>query len=205
MDTLFTTIDSISGNLLSEGIINQESSWFICKISLGEMLTIAIAIMGLIIAIQQYRSSKKETWFLQVIVLPQLELIKKFYLDLFPKLEKDKQQINEWALEAHKENAVKIASLKNQRKDDINDFFDHIVALVRSYDSGLGTKVNDVVMRLEDAYVLILDEYNNQQEVNERSLILENEQELLKELNSGLSRNKSVHVAFRELFKTCRE
>ena len=174
---------------------NQDTSWFLCQLSLGEILTIIVAVAGLCVAINQYLSGKKETWFLQVIVLPQLELIKNFYLDLFPKLKLDKEHINELASETHMNNTIKMASLKNCRKQEINDFFDHIIALVRSYDITLSWQLNEVVMRLEDDYVNILDAYNNQKEVKERQVILNNEQELLQVLNSGLSRNRKRTIA----------
>ena len=78
--------------------------------------------------------------------------------------------------------------LKQQRKDGINDNFDHIVALVRSYDKKIGDKVSTVVMDLEDDYVAILDKYSEGAEVKEREIILANEQKMLAVLNSAMNK-----------------
>ena len=157
---------------------------------MGETLTIILAIVAAWIAIAQYKSSKKDTWFLNVIVLPQLPPIKDFYLDLLKNLPKDKDEIVTKRQASYDIFIDELALLQQKRKDEINNFFDHIIALVRSYDKSLGDKVSDVVMKLEDEYVKILDCYKDNEEVNERERILANEQELLSTLNSSMTKKK---------------
>ena len=188
---LMGIVDSISADSSSIAVAHFGDtgvSWFICQLSLGELLTILVAIGAAWIAIVQYKSSKKDTWFLNVIVLPQLEPLKKYYLELLDNLKKDKNNINENRKSAHDAFIEYLAVLKQQRKDGINDNFDHIVALVRSYDKKIGDKVSTVVMDLEDDYVAILDKYSAGDEVKEREIILANEQKMLAVLNSAMNK-----------------
>lgn len=188
---LMGIVDSISADSNSIAVAHfgdTRVSWFICQLSFGELLTILVAIVAAWIAIVQYKSSKKDTWFLNVIVLPQLEPLKKFYLELLDDLRKDKNDINKNRKLAHDTFIEYLALLKQQRKDGINNNFDHIVALVRSYDKKIGDKVSKVVMDLEDAYVAILDNYSDGAEVKEREIILANEQEMLAVLNSAMNK-----------------
>lgn len=188
---LMGIVDSISADSSSIAVAHFGDtgvSWFICQLSLGELLTILVAIGAAWIAIVQYKSSKKDTWFLNVIVLPQLEPLKKYYLELLDDLKKDKNNINENRKSAYDAYIEYLAVLKQQRKDGINDNFDHIVALVRSYDKKIGDKVSTVVMDLEDDYVAILDKYSEGAEVKEREIILANEQKMLAVLNSAMNK-----------------
>lgn len=174
---------------------NQQ--WFDLTISLGEVIEYFLTVVGFIVAICQYQSSKKEernlqnknqkeTWFLNVIVLPQLENINKFYSDLLFHINEDKIQIDAWKLENHMEFIISLSKLKSKRKQEINDFYDHIIALVNSYDIQLGEKMNVVVMGLEDDYVQLLDSMANGDEVKPREIVLTNKQNIITILNTGL-------------------
>ena len=190
-DTIFVYVKDTCGiDSLYATIVQSGDSWFSWQLSLGETLTIILAIVAAWIAIAQYKSSKKDTWFLNVIVLPQLPPIKDFYLDLLKNLPKDKDEIVTKRQASYDIFIDELAKKKKKRKDEINNFFDHIIALVRSYDKSLGDKVSDVVMKLEDEYVKILDCYKDNEEVNERERILANEQELLSTLNSSMTKKK---------------
>ena len=88
----------------------------------------------------------------------------------------------------HNEFTLEIAKLQEDSKDAINQFFDHISALVKSYNPELGQQVDDIVMELEDCYVNILDAYARKEEVRVREKILDNKQKLISVLNSGMSK-----------------
>ena len=176
----------------------ENESWY-TTISFGDVLTIFCTLLGLGIAIWQYRKSAKEarrqsqrnqreTWFLQVIVLPQLEKINEFYIKILEKLEEDKIKVQSLVEEKNHINYLnEMAGFQEHRKDEINTFFDHISALVKSYDKELGKKVDNVIMELEDIYVRILDNYGNGQDVRERETILDNKEKLISILNSGMA------------------
>ena len=164
--------------------------------TVGDVLTF----LGIAIAIYEYwrnskesreqaLSSQKETWFLNVIVLPQLDSINKFYQDLIIGIVDDKGIVEGFRKEDFDQCLVDVAGLMKQRKDEINGFFDHIVALVMSYDENLGRDINDIVMALEDIYVKAIDGYVKDENVdNIRAQFLQHKQQLIAKLNTGLKK-----------------
>ncbi len=181
-------------------VVNDSAHWFDATVSIGDLLSLFGTLLGLGLAIHQYKKSskasrdqdqqnQKETWFLNVIVLPQLEPINSFYHNLFKSLEEDKSYVSSLASEAHKDYVINLAKLKARRKKGINDFFDQIIALVESYDVALSSKVGQHVMNLEDIYVKIIDSYSDKSEINEREKVLNNKKELIVTLNSGMKKS----------------
>lgn len=181
-------------------VVNDSAHWFDATVSIGDLLSLFGTLLGLGLAIHQYKKSskasrdqdqqnQKETWFLNVIVLPQLEPINSFYHNLFKSLEEDKTYVASLASEAHKDYVINLAKLKARRKKEINDFFDQIIALVESYDVALSSKVGQHVMNLEDIYVKIIDSYSDKSEINEREKVLNNKKELIITLNSGMKKS----------------
>lgn len=181
-------------------VVNDSAHWFDATVSIGDLLSLFGTLLGLGLAIHQYKKSskasrdqdqqnQKETWFLNVIVLPQLEPINSFYHNLFKSLEEDKTYVASLASEAHKDYVINLAKLKARRKKEINDFFDQIIALVESYDVALSSKVGQHVMNLEDIYVKIIDSYSDKSEINEREKVLNNKKELIVTLNSGMKKS----------------
>lgn len=179
--------------------IVSADGWFSWSLSLGEVLAILCAVAGVLVAVYQYKKSseasrvqalknQKETWFLNVIVLPQLERIDEFYQEVLKNLSADKQSIEKWAKGSHDTFVINTASLKKQRKDEINEFLENISTLVKSYDSALGKKVDKVIMDLEDKYVNIIDAYNTNEAVNEREVVFGNKLKLIKLLNSAMAK-----------------
>lgn len=184
--------------LANNGFGVSMGKW-LSTISFGEVLTVVCTVVGFIIAIKQYKTSsdnsreqaqrnQRESWFLQVIVLPQLSDINKFYSDLLVLAAKDKGTVESLCSLCHNEFILEIAKLQEDSKDAINQFFDHISALVKSYNPELGQQVDDIVMELEDCYVNILNAYARKEEVRVREIILENKQKLISVLNSGMSK-----------------
>lgn len=184
--------------LANNGFGAPMGKW-LSTISFGEVLTIVCTVVGFIIAIHQYKTSSKssreqaqrnqrESWFLQVIVLPQLNDINKFYSDLLVLASKDKGIVESLCNLCYNEFTLEIAKLQESSKDAINQFFDHISALVKSYNPELGQQVDNIVMELEDCYVNILNAYARKEEVRVREIFLENKQKLIAALNSGMSK-----------------
>ena len=87
----------------------------------------------------------------------------------------------------HDEYVNAMASIQEDRKLEINRFFDHISALVKSYNRTLGKQVENTVMELEDIYVNILEQYGNHIEAKEREQVLGNKEKLISILNSGMN------------------
>lgn len=175
------------------------------SISLADRLTViglGLTIISLIVALWQFRKqmiysreaaieSQKENWYLNIIVMPQLPEINKFYNSFI-------EEINNSRIELDSENetlskkdwTLKLAQKKNNTKAIINETLDHLVCLVRSYNTSLASKVSDEVMKLEDISTYILDDYDTIDKNIIRKMILENKQNLLNILNSGLTINK---------------
>lgn len=196
MLSLLQSIVSDTTTVLNNVAGTAKCSWFEWKVTVGDVLTF----LGIAIAIYEYwrnskesreqaLSSQKETWFLNVIVLPQLDSINKFYQDLIIRIVDDKGIVECFRKEDFDQCLVDVAGLKKQRKDEINDFFDHIVALVMSYDENLGRDINDIVMALEDIYVKAIDGYVKDEKVdNIRAQFLQHKQQLIAKLNTGLKK-----------------
>ena len=49
-----------------------------------------------------------------------------------------------------------LAEKQAMRKEQINAFFDHLQALVKSFDIDISMKIGDIVMNLEDKVVVLL-------------------------------------------------
>ena len=178
----------------------SNESWFSWSLSLGEALTIICVIISVWIAIKQFNKSmnetrklsvitQKETWFLNVIVLPQLEPINDFYKELLNDFEIKKRTIQDISQKLqHQQYLLELAIIKQGGTQSINNFFDQICALVKSYDIQLGATIEGVVMELEDLFVKIIDSYDSGTEINERALILDNKQKLINTLNKGIAK-----------------
>lgn len=190
MSTLLSVVVETTSNVPSD------TSWFEWKVTVGDVLTL----LGIIVALiefgvsshksrKQELSNQKESWFLNVIVLPQLETINNFYQTLIKNIKEDEGIVANYKKDSFDQCTFKIAELKNARKQEINDCFDHVVALVMSYDESLGREISDVVMALEDVYVEVIDCYvKNQPVENIRERFLQNKQILISKLNTGLKK-----------------
>lgn len=83
---------------------------------------------------------------------------------------------------------VKCANIKNDCKESINAFYDHVVVLVKSYDKQLGLKMSDKVMELEDICTSLLDDFSTPDKEKIRRDILYNKQEVISILNTGMKK-----------------
>lgn len=157
-------------------------------ISLNDILTLAIAGLGVFVAIWQFRvqmnknrelqaEANKNNWYLSVIVIPQIQLINDFYRNLI-----DELLMN---MSNPISDLIVLATLQSQRKDQINAFFEHLLSLVSSYDQTLSNDLSSKVQNLEDEVTRFLGEkfageidVNNYQSDVRRKL-LENKKEII--------------------------
>jgi len=169
------------------------------KISVGDI----IALLAFAFAIYQFRKQlaiaredrevhQREEWFLQVIVLPHLDHIDEFYSNLITEVAVecdglrtlDTTLLQPEEIVAHKANAIRA------NQEIINKFFDELEPLVRAYDNNLGQSVADLTLELLDDCSEILDDYNNNERVdNIRSVLLRHKQRLLSLLGRAMSLN----------------
>ncbi len=170
------------------------------ELSCGDLITIValgIAIWQFSQQMKESRSSakklQKENWYLNIIVLPQLEIINNNYIKLIDTiLEKRKHLVKVATEKSQKEFRRECAKIKNHiKKKNINEQFDHIIALVRSYNNNLATEANDIILQLEDLCTNFVDRYDDTDEfLKIRSSILQNKETLISILNKGLNSNE---------------
>lgn len=169
------------------------------KISVGDI----IALLAFAFAIYQFRKQlaiaredrelhQREEWFLQVIVLPHLENIDEFYSNLITEVGRacDGLKNNNATLLRPEDIVVHKANVIRDNQLMINKFFDELEPLVRAYDNNLGQSVADLTLELHDECSEILDDYNNNDRVdNIRSVLLHHKQRLLSLLGRAMSLN----------------
>ena len=168
------------------------------SITLGDIVAALVTLLGFIIAISQYttqmkasRSSalklQKENWYLNIIVLPQINNVNSNYLELISLLETKVDLCESMKAMSHNAFLKETGRIKREVKDKINNDFDHFIVLVRSYDKNLGTEVNNIILSLSDIATEVLDKYD--QKIDIRTKVLDNKEKFIYQLNTGLSIN----------------
>ena len=194
IDSLKIIYDSMS--YAENHLLLQKDNVFSWTITFGDILTI----VGFGLAIWQFRkqmkvsreandAAQRETWFLNVIVLPQLNPINEFYKALIQLVIEQQGKIKDLYISSAntpKEFNVKLANIKNERKEKINTFYDHIIVLVKSYDMQLGLSISDEIMNLEDICTSLLDDFSIPAKEKIRRNILNNKQKIISLLNTGM-------------------
>lgn len=134
------------------------------------------------------KKAQKENWYLNIIVLPQLDNINNNYFKLtndsisyINKLEDDMESIN------IKKFKIEQAKIKNEIKKRISQDFDHIISLVRSYNKDIAENADNTILKLQDECTHLIDRFDQIEEAQIRSKLLENKEMLISILNSGLN------------------
>lgn len=179
-DVLFDIYDSIS--------IQKD-------ISLGDLL----AAVSIFLAVYQFRKQmiasrkdhereQKESWFLNVIVLPLLPEFKKFYDKLVDKIREQRNRINKTLPGHDNENRLElIGRIQDENERYIIEFYNHISVLVGSYDERLGAKIRLMMDDLVDICSILINQFSeieNQYEISVR--ILSHERGVISILNRGM-------------------
>ena len=176
---------------------SESSDFFQWSLNLGDVLTYILTITGLCVALWQFNKQMKETraqskinqrqtWFLNVIVVPQLDNIKAFYNELVSAVENHRKELK--AKFANNTSAKKMQTLIAQEQNDCKErvslFYDHFGALVSSYDGDIGKSISEIGYDLEDICTYLIENYTDDLKI--REMIFENEQILLVKLNQGM-------------------
>lgn len=165
------------------------------SISVGDI----IATLSILFAIYQFRKqmalsrqehvdSQKETWFLNVIVLPQLHEIKGFYKSLCENVLDHRRILR--ALHGTPPFILgRMGEYKDTELNRVQDFFDNLKPLVRSYDDAMWVRISDIELDLQDICTELVESYEDvTKDTDVASKILNNEQGLILLLNKGLKR-----------------
>lgn len=173
---------------------------FECKISLADCITWVLTIAGFAIAIYQFVSQmnkdrenrnkeNKTTWFLNVIVLPHLDRLHKFYNDLYESLVRKRSILDKYRTGNHNDYIEQRANVQREIKNEVAEFFDFLNPLISSYSRQLGLRIQGIKNNLQDELTRFLEEENGQLSLISINII-NNKQKLLQELNSELSINE---------------
>ena len=186
--------DSIYSSL--KCVSTDSSTCFINSVSLGEIITYVLTIIGIIVALCQFTRQMKETrdlsakqqsqtWFLYVIVVPQLDNIKTFYNEIVLRVNELRNElVKKESNTSAKKIRLLIAQKQQECKDKVNSFYDHFSALVSSYNKESGNSVSHIGIEVEDICTKLIENYNK--DFNVREMIFENEQKLFMQLNKGM-------------------
>ena len=165
------------------------------SISVGDI----IATLSILFAIYQFRKqmalsrqehidSQKETWFLNVIVLPQLPEIKGFYKSLSKNVLKHRTKLRS----LHGASPFILGRMGTYKIIELNkvqEFFDNLKPLVKSYDADMWIRIIDIELDLQDICTELVESYEDvTKDTDVASRILNNEQGLILLLNKGLKR-----------------
>lgn len=179
-DVLFDLYDSIS--------IQKD-------ISFGDLL----AAVSIFLAVYQFRKQmiasrkdhereQKESWFLNVIVLPLLPAFKEFYDGLVDNVKEQRGRINNTPPGRDNENRLElIGKIEDENGSTIMDFYNHVSVLVGSYDESLGAKLMTMMDDLVDICSDLVRRYEDVDNQDAISVhILMHERVVISFLNRGM-------------------
>lgn len=164
VDTLYyysnDTIICVVNMFVSNNQLDDKSYFYL---TFNECLTIFLAIVGVTVAIVQFRtqmaknreeqkSENSKNWYLSVIVIPQIEGINMFYRKLIEDVLADISVLRS----SNSEDVVLLSEKQAIRKEQINAFFDHLQSLIRSFDIPLSRRIASEIEKLEDEVTIVL-------------------------------------------------
>lgn len=170
------------------------------KMDFGVSVGDIIACLSILFAIYQFRrqmslsrkeqmENQKETWFLNVIVLPQLPEIKAFYKELLRKISGQRRTLRNFR-GSNTMRVERLAKYKDANLQMISNFFLYLESLIESYDSSITNKMRNVDYDLQDVCSVLLDTYNDETTDTDVAVkILNSERIVISILNNGLKRN----------------
>ena len=197
-DTLTATIDTLhkvvcDGNIVY--LIKPSETWFSTTITVGDMIAILSMIGSIIVFWWQLNKSRKEnrenirsTWFLRIIVEPNMTMIDAFYANIIEKVDKItkdlylKYEQNCTAKELHNELSKQQRFLKKEKESNLGQF----QILLRVSHPTISTRVDDELDKLVDIitkHVQSYEQYNEEYSVKES--VLENKCQIVSELYKG--------------------
>ena len=169
------------------------------SVSTGDILAFVAILIGVYQFNKQSRIDRKErdltqreSWFLTVIVEPQLPQLESLYQTLIKDITKQRKSLVR-TRRNHNDQLFfnRMAKYKRENNQKIARTFIHLEALVKSYSIALASALSKRVMKLQDICAKLLDRYDdeeNQEDIQIR--ILQHEQAVLALLNKGLTINR---------------
>lgn len=171
---------------------------FKCEITIGDCLTVLSMLVSFGVFCWQLWKSRKDhredtrsRWFLDVVVMPNLESISKLYDDVTKKADEFIIQLHEMYISNKGAQDINRSLAKNQRelKDLVKGTYDHFQAVVGATEVEVSKKLNKKVDDLVDLLTTYLDAYEGfEGGISIKEKVLLNHQEVLAILYNGLNK-----------------
>lgn len=188
-DSIITCVDTIAKIVSLDKsflILEPKESFFTLSVSLGDILTIIGMFVSFYVFRKQLKYSReankqnlRSTWFLEVIVQPNIEMITKFYDNIIHQCDKatselsNKYKNNEPAKTLNKE----LAKKQRELKDEIKTSLDHFQSMLKASEPFVADKIDEVLDKLVDVVTTHIDNYEKKQITSSKLEILNNKQE----------------------------
>lgn len=199
-DTIYVAVDTVFRVVPLDDtfvMLQAESSLLTKSISVGDILTL-IGMLGSVIAfcwqLHKTRKERKEnlrsSWFLDVVVQPNMEMINEFY----DKIINDTDlKINDLSDRYESGGAAKdlntdLAKYQRNLKDEIKTSLGHFQALVKASEPAIFNEIELVLDDLVDIVTTWLDGYEDYNKGSVKSKALNNKQQFISKLYSGWNR-----------------
>lgn len=190
METIDTIYRIIQTND-SMFVTSHTSGWenLLNFISIGDILTL----LGLFLTYFLFKRQLKETrdenikgikaqWFLEVVVEPNLDVLKKFYEDSIIKVNDSLIKLNTSCSKIYaRDFRTLLAKEKRKYKDDLKDDLGHVQALIKATEPELSKDIDAKLDELIDVITKLLDQYDDAENLSKkvRKQLLDNQQEML--------------------------
>lgn len=171
---------------------------FKCEITIGDCLTALSMMVSFGVFCWQlwesrrdHREDTRSRWFLDVVVMPNLESISKLYEDVIRMADESVAQLNEMyksnkgVQDIHRE----LAKKQRELKDMVKKTYDHFQAIVGATEGEVSKKLNTKVDDLVDLLTVYLDAYEGYESGESiREQALKNHKEVMAVLYNGLNK-----------------
>lgn len=171
---------------------------FKCEITIGDCLTALSMLVSFGVFCWQLWESRKDhredtrsRWFLDVVVMPNLENISVLYDNVAKKADEFIIQLHEMFKSNKGAQDINRTLARDQRelKDLVKETYDHFQAIVGATEVDVSKKLNKKVDDLVDLLTTYLDDYEGyEDEISIKEKVLLNHQEVLAILYNGLNK-----------------
>lgn len=183
MDTLYRIIQTDSDMYVMHHTV------FWDYISVGDIVTVLGLLLTYCLFKRQLTETRKENikgikaqWFLEVVIEPHLETIKKFYDDSVSNVKQSMTILkSSFSKKTAQDFSTLLAKEKRKYKNDLKDDLGHIRSLIKATKPELSKDFDAKLDDLVDVITALLDQHQSYEDSSKevKNKLLENQQELL--------------------------
>lgn len=196
-DTIYVAVDTLLTAVPLEDailVLQKDPSLFSLTITFGDILTL-LGMLGTISVFcwqlcktrEERNENLRSTWFLEVIVQPNMKMINDFYdkviKDADEKIKQLAQKYNDGG--AAKELNKDLAQYQRDMKDEIKFTLGHFQSLLKASEPKISNEVDGVLDDLVDISTKFLDDYEDFDGTSIKVKALNNKQRFISKLYSG--------------------